>query len=865
MNEFKEIFSNKPGRTSIYVHQIRLNNNEPFKPRTYPIPVMHKEKVRKKIEEMMQWKIIRRSETPYISPLVPIVKRDGSVRVCLDAQSLNKKIDMDYESPLPTEHLLYQYNKSMFFSTLDLTSSFWQVELSEDSTKYCGFLFDNKVYEFLVMPFGLKTAVAGMSRCINLLFNDYDYVSSYIDDILIASTTEEEHYIHLRRVFEKLREANLTVNLAKCKFLRKEIPFLGHILTTEGIKIDNSKMDIIKNYKRPNNVRSLRGFLGVCNYHRRFCAKYTDILYPLYNLLKKGTKWQWKEEHEVAFNLAKEAIIKASVLYHPDLSKEFHMETDASATAVAGRLFQVIDNIEYNIAYHSRKLSQAEMNYTTTERELLSIIECLLKWKYIVMASRITIWTDHKSLTFLLKCQLLNPRLARWYLKIQSFDITLKYFSGSENMVADTLSRLSCEDSDKNQIEIATAQILRDKQMVSTLKNLKNSQIEDPRLRDIIQNVTNGNCEQGEYRLFKGILFQLNRINKMWKVCIPDALKDDLIKYYHEQFGHFGVWKTFKSLSLNYAWRNMRDSIKKVIKGCELCQRSKISNQAVVGRMEAIIPRDENDLLAVDIFGPLPASTAGVKYILVILNVFTKYIKMYPIKTPTAGAITSKLEKDYFLNIRKPRSILSDNGSQFLSNKWNTFLKQNGIRNLHCSIRHPQSNPVERCMREIARLLRIYCHKKHTSWAKYVKRVELLLNCATHESTEAAPIFLEKGITPENEIRQIIHFPKDSHADRVDLRVVRERLLAKSEKRKCRHNTKNRTNYTSFSEGDLVWLKCNNLSSAEDREIKKFFLLFEGPYRIKQVVGHNAYSLENPKDGSIRGNFNVVSLKPYFS
>lgn len=864
ITEYQHIFTDKPGKTNLYTHKIRLTDEQPFKPRSYPVPLCHKEKVKRKIEEMTKWGIIRRSETPYISPLVPIIKKDGTVRVCLDAQSLNKKIDMDYESPQPAEHLLYQYNQTLYFSTLDLTSSFWQIPLSKESTKFCGFLFDNQVYEFLVMPFGLKTAVAGMSRCINILFESYSrFVSCYIDDILITSPSEEKHYEHLRIVFERLHEANLTVNLKKCKFFRKEIPFLGHILTTEGIKIDPTKLDTLREYPRPNNIRSLRGFLGICNYHRRFCPNHTEILHNLYELLKKGIKWKWDENHEKAFITAKENIIQSSQLYHPHLDKEFHMETDASAVAIAGRLFQIIDGIQHTVAFYSRKLTSAEINYFTCERELLSIIACLLKWRTIIMGSKVIVWSDHKSLSFLLNCQLLNPRLTRWYLKIQNFNLEIKHLAGEDNIVADALSRFPYNQLENNKdIVIATTKLFNDKNIVRNLKNLKGLQRLDQHLSIVINKIENNDKEINQFLLHNDVLFHADKLSKSWKACIPIVLIDELIKTYHEKFGHFGVWKTYKSLAKYYTWKNMRDTIKKFVRTCEICQKTKIANQAIVGKMKSVIPKDENDLVAVDLFGPLPTSTAGVKYIFVVLNVFTKFIKLYPIKKPTTIMLASKLGKDYFINVRTPQRILSDNGTQFTSKKWGEFLKNNNIHNLHCSIRHPQSNPSERTMREIGRLLRVYCHQKHTAWAKHVKNIELLINCAVHETTEVAPILAETGKHPDEEIKKIISFPDNKDGEKLNLQLfIRKNILSKAQKRQFKHD-KNKK-FTKFTEGQLVWLKSNNISSSEEKEIKKMFLLYEGPYRIKRIVGHNAYLLEDRVNKNVRGIFNVVSLKPY--
>lgn len=349
----------------------------------------------------------------------------------------------------------------------------------------------------------------------------------------------------------------------------------------------------------------------------------------------------------------------------------------------------------------------------------------------------------------------------------------------------------------------------------------------------------------------------------IYKIYIPEILQSQLATLYHEKLGHFGFWKTFKAMTQFYYWKNMRKTVKIVVRTCVICQKSKVPNQTSTGIMKSIIPLNQNELLAVDLFGPLPTSIAGVKYIFVILNVFTKYIKLYKLKKPTTRAIIGKLKNDYFIRVRKPERILSDNGTQFRSKQWDTFLRENHIDNLHCSIRHPQSNPSERTMRELGRLLRVYCHNKHTSWAKYTTKIEMLINCAVHESTEAAPITLETGRMPGQEIKRIISFPGQPD-ETTKVVLIREKLLSKAEagQKKQRNTTKK---YTKFEVGQSVWLKANNMSSAEDGEIKKLFLLYEGPYRIKDIAGHNAYTLENTADGSIRGVFNVVSLKPHIT
>lgn len=344
---------------------------------------------------------------------------------------------------------------------------------------------------------------------------------------MVTSSSKVEHYEHLKIVFEKLTGAGMTVNVSKCKFFREEIPFLGHVLTGDGVKIDPTKLESLKLFPRPINIKTLRGFLGICNYHRRCCPKYSKTLQPLYQLLKKGVKWKWDDIQEKAINMAKESIINSSQLYHPDLGKEFHMETDASDVAIAGRLYQVVENEQLTIAYYSRKLTNAETNYYTCEKELLAIIACLLKWKTIVMVARIIIWSDHKSLSFLLNCQLLNPRLTRWYLKIQNFNFGIKHIEGRNNIVADALSRLPYETLEGKDVKIANIQVLKNTSLEKRLKNIQNLQHLDEHLGKIIDklNLDNTDNQQITDKLYNGVLFHYSKVENSYKIHVPDILK----------------------------------------------------------------------------------------------------------------------------------------------------------------------------------------------------------------------------------------------------------------------------------------------------------------------------------------------------
>lgn len=797
LHKYKDICSDKPGLTNKYTHDINIKNETSFQPRNYPIPIAYRQKVQEKVEEMLQDDIIERTDTPYINPVVPVIKKDNTVRICLDARNLNKCIEMDYECPPAPDQILYRHNNCIYMSTIDLTASFWQIPINRRHRKYTGFMIAGRVYNFKVVPFGLKTAVAALTRCLDMIFGkNADFIAPYVDDLLITSNSEEEHYDHLEYVLSKLSEANMTINIKKCNFFRQEVKFLGHILSTKGIRIDNEKVTAIMKFPVPKNIKHLRAFLGFCNYSRKFCEKYADILHPLYILLKKGTKWHWEKQQQSSFDKIKLALANATMLHHPDISKSFWVQTDASGIGIAGRLFQITDDgEEQNIAFASRKLTNSEMNFSTSEREMLSIVYCLKKWETVILGFEVFVLNDHKALSFLLNCKLTNSRIARWILSIQHYNLIIHHCKGSENILADTLSRYPPEvTKNPNILEIATARIKLDKTLTTKLKDIENLQRQDKTLRKMFIL-----CEQTEtlkykfleYKIIENKIYARKNNTENWKIFIPKELIEKVVLEIHEKFGHYGTWKCHSLISEICVWNNMKRNISKIIAKCQLCQQTKISGKYYKGPMKPILPVDKEDLIAVDIFGPLPPSTGGVRYILVILNVFTKFVKLYPIKKCTSTTIINKFVRDYFPSIVKPKRILSDNATYFTGRKWKAFLNEHSIQELHSSVRYPQGNPSERVMKELGRLLRVYCHMKHTSWASHTKKVELLINCAVHESTGIAPIFIQTGKHPIEELETIFNLPKETKKD-IRLELIKKNLPIK-ENYVRKHTIKKRT------------------------------------------------------------------------
>ena len=274
--------------------------------RSYPVPMAYRDKVDEEIKRMLDMGIIQRSNSSYINPIVPVIKKDGTIRLCLDARKLNEILIEDWECPEPAEILFQKCKGTKVMSSLDMTSSFWQVPLENNSKQYTAFQHRGKSYEFNVVPFGLKTSTAALVRGLDKALQGIgDHIISFVDDTLITSESTQQHLEHLEEILTRLERNNLTLNLNKSHFFKKETKFLGFILTTDGIKPDPDKIQGIADFPAPRNVKQLRGFLGLINFYSKFSSKHAEETVPLLHLIKKGVPWKWDENTQCYFDRVK--------------------------------------------------------------------------------------------------------------------------------------------------------------------------------------------------------------------------------------------------------------------------------------------------------------------------------------------------------------------------------------------------------------------------------------------------------------------------------------------------------------------------------------------------------------------------------
>lgn len=871
--KFKNVFSDIPGKTHLYEHEIQLHDYTPFYIKSYPIPKRYKDEVKLQINEMLDGGIIEQAPTEYVSPLVVVTKKDGSARVCIDARFINKKMVKNHIVPPNPGEILLNFGSNEVFSVIDLTASYWQIPIVKSHQKYAGFSHEGKTYVFKVLPFGFATSVGsfiiGLSKILGPEVEKF--AIPYVDDIFVHSENSELHLEHLEFIFEKFRQANITIKLKKSNFACCKIKFLGHIITPEGVEMDPTRIEAITDFPEPRNLKELRSFLGLVNYDRRFCQSFSELTVPLTNKLKKGIAWVWVSEDRRAFDNIKEAFLKVTLLQHPRPDLRFYVQADASQYAIGAILFQK-DPASGNrlvIAYTSRSLNNAEVRYCITEKEALAVIHALRQWRVFLLGRPVTVVTDHKALIFIQNCRLLNARLTRWILFLQEYDLELEYCKGSENIIADVLSRFPYDEGNvKRMDQVETEQIAINVLVLSLVTNIKEEfkAIVDKQDEDEFCVKLKGGLMQGKsrrdkwYVLHGGKIFRRGTVaNPGLKLVVPKVMVAMLVYQEHSDNGHFGSKKCWLWLRRYYYFKKMRFYIRKIISGCEICQKTKISPRCH-GESQSVLVEGPNCLVCLDFMGPLPVSRGGVTQLLVLVDAFTKYVSLYALRRATAKSVLRVLTNQYFDSVGKPRSILSDNGTQFQSKVWLNTLADLNIRAVHTSVYYPQGNMTERVNREVGRMLRMFCHAQHTKWACYLKDVQNFLNSAIHESTGYAPIELHFGKTREFPFKTCIRFPDSfSLGDQV-LMLAQQNL--KSAARKRQLNVKDRV-IDTFTPGDMVLVRSHHLSSAENREIKKFFLLYEGPFVVRSVRGPNSYEIYDEGSDRSLGIHNIYNLKRY--
>lgn len=554
-------------------------------------------------------------------------KKDGSWRFCTDCRTLNALTIKD-NFPIPTvDELLNELFGAKYFSKLDLRSGYHQILVQPEDRYKTAFRTHHGHYEWLVMPFGLTNAPATFQSLMNHILQHAlrKYVLVFFDDILVYSADWMEHLRHREEVLKVLQENTLFVKLSKCSFGVKEIEYLGHIVNGEGVSMDKDKVKVVLEWSTPQNIKQLRGFLGLTGYYRRFIKSYANLAAPLTDLLKKDS-YVWDRQADTAFQKLKLAITFALVLALPDFQKPFVLETDASGNGVGAVLHQ--DG--HPIAFFSKKLVPRNQKKSAYFREMLAISEAIAKFRHYLLGHKFIIRTDQKSLRNLMEQTLQTPEQQQWLHKFLGYDFIVEYKPGKENIAADALSRMMALTWSEPRFTI--------------IQEIKTALQENPHLLDIMSKCSTSTQSHQHYTVKEGLLFWKNRI----VIPTPSDLVKKVLQEYHNSpiGGHAGITRTAARIKVQFYWPTLQKDIQEFVQNCIICQQAKIANTLPAGLLQPLpIPSQVWEDIAMDFITGLPSSH-GYTTIMVVVDCLTKYAHFMAMKSD----YTNKSVAETFMN-----------------------------------------------------------------------------------------------------------------------------------------------------------------------------------------------------------------------
>jgi len=847
-------FKSIEGPTDQIEHVIRVKTDRPIKQRYRPRNPAMQRIIDDEVEEMLRNRIIEPSTSPWSSPVVIVKKRDGRPRFCIDFRKVNEVSEPD-AYPLPQIHAtLDKLRGARYLTTLDLQQGYWQVPLAPESRAVTAFTVPGRgLMQFRVMPFGLHSAPATFQRLLDTILGPElePNVFVYLDDVIVVSATFDEHLKHLAEVFRRLRNARLRLNPNKCHFCRAELKYLGHIVDHRGIRTDPEKVQAMTQWPRPTNVRQIRQFVGLASWYRRFIPEFSTTAAPLTRLTRKNAHWRWGEDEERAFTTLKKSLASSPILACPDFKRRFVLQTDASSTGLGAVLTQHFEEGERVIAYASRTLNGAEKNYSATELECLAVVWGIRHFRGYLEGYEFTVVTDHQALRWLQKLESPTGRLGRWMLELQQYNFNVKYRRGRLNRVADALSRLPA---------VRAIRRPRCPWYYSQLQRVRAQPDAHPEYT-----VRRG-------KLFRHILhttdFRETPARAQWKECVPKPERVTVLNRIHDHptAGHLGIAKTIARAAERYYWPRMFADIARYVRRCANCLAHKASQERPAGLLHATPVKAPWEQVSIDLVGPLPRSTDGHSWLLVMQDRFTKWVELSPLRRATTPAVIKQLAERIIYRHGCPDTIISDNGRQFAAAAMSTFLSSFGVHTRKTPTYAPHCNPVERTNKTIKTMVAQYVGRNHRHWDRHIPALQFAYNTARHDVTGYTPAFLNHGRElhgphPEDRRRNIAHGTPDANQRHLqDAQEVVRANLARAFQRQAHHYDLRRRDWRP-NIGDEVWRRSHQLSSKKDAVNAKLAPKYHGPYNVRRIISPVIVDLRNAQ-GKWQRHVHIQDLKP---
>ena len=861
---------------------IDVGGAEPIKKRPYRTPLNNRQIIDKAVDDMLEAGIIERSQSSWSFPVVIVDKADGTKRFCVDFRELNKVTKtMAYPLPLIDE-ILAQLGQSKFFTCLDLRSGYHQVKMAEKDKDKTAFTCHRGLFQFTVMPFGLTNAPAIFMLLMQTVLQGMENFSiAYLDDIIIFSKSEEEHLEHIQRVFDRLIQHSLKIKLKKCSFFQQSTNYLGFIITPEGVKPNPEKVEAIRKMAPPTTVKEVRGFIGLTSYYRRFIPNFSKIAEPILDLTKKFARFKWSPECQKAFDFIKESLSVVPLLAYPDTSKPYTLYTDASDTCIGSCLTQIDDSgIEKPIYFLSHRLSRTQTRWPVVEKEAYAIHYSLQKLDCYLHNAVFTIKTDHMPLKYLLESPMQNKKLQLWALSLASYNCKVVYLKGSDNVMADLLSRLPNDshsdandpvlDINDNAFEVnainsnkfdpkqfATCNPKSGEQEIVDLEgfDVKTEQEKDSKISHIIEALKeNDEKLKKRHMLLDGVLYFVSNPNDepLLRLYVPSHLTTNVLKQFHDDNGHMGVEKTYSTIGRKYYWPLMFQEAYDYVSACVTCQERVLRARKAPLQCPELPPYPFAKVF-MDISGPYPRTLSGNRFILSIVCGFSGWPEVWALPDKCADTIAHILVEEFFPRFSCPLQLVTDNGSENVNSVLRETLKSLNIDHVTTSFYHPEGNSkVERFHRTLHDVLSKKLDRDLTTWDLHLNQTVAAVRFSVNETTKFSPFFLVYNRDPILPLDNILkprprYNGDESHKIALENQhfaflTVHKRLRRKQEKNK-RLADKNRQDI-NFEVGDPVYLKNHQRKGKLDRKWTPY-------YRIIEKLSPLTYKIRNQLDSTV--------------
>ncbi|GKA71443.1 putative reverse transcriptase domain-containing protein [Tanacetum coccineum] len=670
LEEFPEDLSGLPPTRQVEFQIDLVPGVVPVARAPYRLAPSEMKELSEQLKELSDKGFIRPSSSPWGAPVLFVKKKDESFRMCIDYRELNK-LTVKNRYPLPRiDDLFDQLQGSSVYSKIDLRSGYHQLRVREEDIPKTAFRTRYGHYEFQVMPFGLTNAPAVFMDLMNRVCKPYldKFVIVFIDDILIYSKNKQEHEEHLKLILELLKKEELYAKFSKCEFWIPKVQFLGHVIDNQGIHVDPTKIESIKDWASPKSPTEIRQFLGLAGYYRRFIKGFSKIAKPMTKLTQKKVKFEWGDKQETAFQLLKQKLCSAPILALPEGSEDFIVYYDASIKGLGVVLMQR----EKVIAYASRQLKIHEKNYTTHDLELGAVVFSLKLWRHYLYGTKCTVFTDHKSLQHILNQKELNMRQCRWLELLSDYDCEIHYHLGKANVIADALSRKEREPPLRVRALVMTIGLNLPKQILDAQtearkpENIKNEDV-GGMLVENSKDPEKFRTEKLEPRADGTLCFN----GRSWLPCYGDLRivimhESHKSKYYISP----GSDKMYQDMKKLYWWPNMKANIATYVSKCLTCAKVKAEHQRPSGLLvQPDIPQWKWDNITMDFVTKLPKSSQGYDTIWVIVDRLTKSAIFVPMReTSPMDKLARMYLKEVVMRHGIPLLIICDRDPRFASN-----------------------------------------------------------------------------------------------------------------------------------------------------------------------------------------------------